>query len=179
MCALLKSLNVKWDSHEVKLIHTFWCRCVLLNFLACFWYYIATLEGLENSWLTDVGALATPESSFSAVMASTLDAVTHLPINGLRVLSRGYQVSVWCAGHKNLVHESAARQWVASVYFVTMTLTTVSTCILLIYVMLPFLAKMCRTSIALNMVILSQSTCCQTASIINSRLDFRSISFHE
>ena len=26
-----------------------------MNFLACVWYYVATIEGLENSWLTSVG----------------------------------------------------------------------------------------------------------------------------
>lgn len=26
-----------------------------MNFLACVWYYVATMEGLSNSWLTNVG----------------------------------------------------------------------------------------------------------------------------
>ncbi len=28
---------------------------MLLNFLACVWYYVATLEGVANSWLSKVG----------------------------------------------------------------------------------------------------------------------------
>ncbi len=31
------------------------CRFVFMNFLACVWYYVATIEGLGNSWLTSVG----------------------------------------------------------------------------------------------------------------------------
>ena len=31
---------------------------VFMNFLACVWYYVATIEGLENSWLTNVGRSA-------------------------------------------------------------------------------------------------------------------------
>ncbi|BDA43675.1 probable potassium voltage-gated channel subfamily H member 7 [Coccomyxa sp. Obi] len=56
--------------------------CVLLNFLTCCWYYIATLEGLQNSWLTSVNKM-------------------------------------------DISSASAARQWVASLYFVVMTITTV------------------------------------------------------
>ena len=33
----------------------FVCSFVFMNFLACVWYYVATIEGLENSWLTSVG----------------------------------------------------------------------------------------------------------------------------
>ena len=34
---------------------TLQCRFVFMNFLACVWYYVATIEGLGNSWLTSVG----------------------------------------------------------------------------------------------------------------------------
>ena len=33
----------------------FICSFVFMNFLACVWYYVATIEGLDNSWLTSVG----------------------------------------------------------------------------------------------------------------------------
>ncbi len=26
-----------------------------MNFLACVWYYVATIEGLDRSWLASVG----------------------------------------------------------------------------------------------------------------------------
>ena len=31
------------------------CRFVFMNFLACVWYYVATIEGLDRSWLSSVG----------------------------------------------------------------------------------------------------------------------------
>ena len=31
------------------------CRFVFMNFLACVWYYVATIEGLDRSWLASVG----------------------------------------------------------------------------------------------------------------------------
>ena len=39
-------------SSQVKV---FICSFVFMNFLACVWYYVATIEGLEKSWLTNVG----------------------------------------------------------------------------------------------------------------------------
>ena len=39
------------------LICILYVAAVLLNLLACIWFYVATLEGLENSWLTSVGTL--------------------------------------------------------------------------------------------------------------------------
>ena len=32
------------------------CRAAFINFLGCMWYYVASCEGLENSWLNSVGA---------------------------------------------------------------------------------------------------------------------------
>ena len=42
------------------------CSFVFMNFLACVWYYVATIEGVANSWLTSVSEFldqSTPLSS--------------------------------------------------------------------------------------------------------------------
>ena len=50
--ALMRFLNVG----ALFLIAITYAALVLINFLACIWFFTATLEGLDNSWLTSVGA---------------------------------------------------------------------------------------------------------------------------
>jgi hypothetical protein len=99
-------------------------RCVLLNFLTCFWYYIATIEGLHDSWLTNVCEWPLPPAYYSAPSASFTALIAIIPFL-TRTISCTASLLHVCAAGKNLVNAPAPRQWVASLYFITMTITTV------------------------------------------------------
>ena len=56
---------------------------VLINFLACIWYFVATVEGQDNSWLSSVGAnhvsmtdQSTPRQWVAAVYWTTATILT-------------------------------------------------------------------------------------------------------
>lgn len=51
--ALMRFMNVG----VLFLIVVTYAALVLINLLACIWFFVATLEGLQSSWLTSVGGL--------------------------------------------------------------------------------------------------------------------------
>ena len=41
---------------NIFLFVVIYAASVLINFLACIWYFVATVEGQDNSWLTSTGS---------------------------------------------------------------------------------------------------------------------------
>ena len=77
--ALMRFLGVG----TLFMIVVIYAACVLINFLACIWYFTATIEGQENSWLTSVGSdhvsmadQATPRQWIASVYWTTTTILT-------------------------------------------------------------------------------------------------------
>ena len=161
-----------------------------MNFLGCVWYYVATIEGLDRSWLTSVGMCThhcmpryytlplslklepclswqgacgkfrRSASITAPSMSVTVHSVDHKsndcltcmpctapwelgrPARGVCLQRSGSHACLdeinWrtsptnCGlsggGKQDLSQADGPRQWVAAIYFITMTITTVGGC---------------------------------------------------